>query len=457
MWRRIFDPKRTMPKEGRPLLGFGLFFLGSLALGSSVLAQQRLSFPLTHFKLRNGLQVILSEDFSLPLVSVAVAYDVGSVHEVSGKTGLAYLMENLMFSGSANVSPRQHINYINWAGGQFNAAASEDMTLFYQTVPSNQLALVLWLESDRMKSLELSEAEFEKARNDHLDDLRQRKMADPYLESSLSFDQLLYSDFAYSHPLLGTEDDVRNLTFDDVKSFYSTYYVPNNAVLCITGNFNKLKARELVARYFETIPAGKDVSPSLEPWVYTKKQVLKSFENVLTSAPAFHLGFRIGSPSSNDFYVLSIIDYILLRGQSSRLTRRLMNRNNKIAYQLSGGIEKKKDRAVYKIFGVVNTPMMADQCLEAIFSELDRLKTAFLSEDELARYKNMFKQDYLGRFSSSMEKAIFLCESYLTIRNFDDLPLELDRYLNVTKNDIVGIINRYFTADNSIVLNIKTK
>jgi predicted Zn-dependent peptidase len=106
---------------------------------------------------------------------------------------------------------------------------------------------------------------------------------------------------------------------------------------------------------------------------------------------------------------------------------------------------------------VANTPMMADQCLEAIFSELDRLKTAFLSEDELARYKNMFKQDYLGRFSSSMEKAIFLCESYLTIRNFDDLPLELDRYLNVTKNDIVGIINRYFTADNSIILNIKTK
>jgi predicted Zn-dependent peptidase len=134
-----------------------------------------------------------------------------------------------------------------------------------------------------------------------------------------------------------------------------------------------------------------------------------------------------------------------------------MNRNNKIAYQLSGGIEKKKDRAVYKIFGVVNTPMMADQSLKAIFSELDRLKTAFLSEDELARYKNMFKQDYLGRFSSSMEKAIFLCESYLTIRNFDDLPLELDRYLNVTKNDIVGIINRYFTADNSIILNIKTK
>ena len=251
--------------------------------------------------------------------------------------------------------------------------------------------------------------------------------------------------------------DVRNLTVEDARSFYANYYVPNNAVLCITGNFSKLGARELVSRYFDTIPRGKEAGPPLEPQVYTRQPLVRTFQDVLAAAPAFYMGFRIAPPFSSDFYTLSIVDCVLFRGRSSRLSRRLLDRDNKIAYQASGSIEKRKDRAIYRIFCVVNNQAMVERCQEAVFTELDRLKRVVLSEPDLIRYKMMFKQDYLNRLASPVDKAIFLAESFFSLKNFDDFPLELDKYMRVTANDIIGIINRYFTLDNSVILNVKTK
>ncbi|GAF70119.1 unnamed protein product, partial [marine sediment metagenome] len=173
------------------ILGLYLFlFLGNFpAHGQD---KQRLSFPIKQYKLENGLQVILSEDYSLPVVSVAVAYNVGSINEPPGKTGLAYLLENLMFQGSQNVGRMQHISFIRRTGGDLNATTTEDKTIFQQTVPSHQLALVLWLESDRMKSLEITAANVKQAKETLIEEIQQRKATEPYLESFLTFDRLLY-------------------------------------------------------------------------------------------------------------------------------------------------------------------------------------------------------------------------------------------------------------------------
>jgi len=431
-----------------------------IGLAPAAQDQNGASLSLSHYKLKNGLEVILSEDFSFPVVSVAVAYNAGSIHESPGKTGLAYLMEDLMFRGSANVPPRQHNNYIWRKGGELNASASEDRTLFYETVPSNQLGLVLWLESDRMKSLELTERAFEDARNSLLEDLPLRRLTIPYHDSFLAFDQLLFFDFSRAHSLLGTEDDIRNLTFEEAKNFYATYYVPNNAVLCLAGSFDRQRARDLIARYFETIPSrGNGFHPALQPPPSPpkKERIVKTLVDDLASAPAFHLGFRLSPPSSDEFYALRLIDYILFRGRSSRLTRRLENIRSPLLSPASGDIEIRGNQAVYKIFATVNTPAMAEQCQSAIFSELEKLKIAYMSESELRRFKNLFKKDYLWRISSTRERAIFLAESYLTMDHFDDLPLELQRYLAVTPREIVTLLNRYFKTENSIIVNVWTK
>ncbi|MGB8952809.1 MAG: pitrilysin family protein [Candidatus Aminicenantales bacterium] len=437
------------------IFSMALILVGGLSIPEA-LSQRRPQYPVTHYTLKNGLQVILAEDYSFPIVSVVVTYRVGSMDEVPGKTGLSYLMENLMFQGSANVSPMQHFHYINRIGGELNASTSEDRTVFQQTVPSNQLALVLWLESDRMRFLEIDEMKVDQIKNMLLEDLRQRRDNNPYLESFFLFDQFFFSDFAHGHPFLGNTVDIRNLTVEDVRNFYSSFYVPNNTVLCIVGNFNKVKANELVAKYFETIPKGKEVTFATEPFAPAKKALQKDMENSLTPSPAFHLGFRIAPPQSSDFYTVTILDYLLLRGQTSRLPKRLYKKE-KIAIQLSGGIEKRRDRALYRIFATCNNQFMVNQCQEAIFSELEKLKTTFISETELTKAKNMFKQDHLRKLSTTLDKALYLTEIFLTHENVEDPQRELDEYLAVTPTDVVAIANRYFLQKNSVILNVKIK
>jgi zinc protease len=435
-----------------------LYVLAISALISSSLAAAEGLFPLTQYKLRNGLQVILSVDPSLPLVSVVVGYNVGSVDEPPGKTGLAFLMKNLMFSsGSENVPPNQHINYIHRVGGRFNASASEDKTVFYETVPATHLGLALWLESDRMKSLIPTETAFTQARMDLLDDLQRRRKDEPFLESLWSFDQLVYSDFAHSHPLAGLEDDVRTLTLVDAKAFYTAYYVPNNAVICVSGSFDPLTAKEWISRYFETIPRGKDSGTTSEPFAPARKQVMRTFEDATATAPGFCLGFPLGSPLSDDFPVLSLIDYILFRGRTSILLRRLTSQRSSLMTPVTGALEIRRDRAIYKIFVTANTVQNAEQYKALIFSELAKLKTTFLNESEVGRFKALYKMDYLRVVASSEERALYLAGSYLNRIPVETLPAELDRFLRITAIDVVGVLNRYFTAENSVLLNIKPK
>lgn len=417
--------------------------------------EKELPFPVTQYKLRNGLQVILSEDYSLPLVSVVVAYNVGSIHEKPGEEGIAYLLENLMFQGSKNIGRMQHISFIQRIGGELNAATTEDKTIFYQTVPSNQLALVLWLESDRMKSLEINTSNVERMKEALIEEIRHRKTADPYLESSIYFDQLLFSDFTHSHPVFGNEANLREITAEDVKNFYSTYYRPNNAVLSITGNIKKRKALELVRKYFETIPKGKEIEPLPLVNFPEKKAINKTYQDLQVSLPAFFLGYRISTPYSADYYPLRIIDYILLRGKTSRLYKRLIKKE-RIVFDLSGGIDKRRELTAFKIFIIINNEIMMERSKKAIFSEINRLKTTLISEKELRKSKNMFKMDYVNQYATYMDRAIFLTEKYMIENNLDDFPKDLEKCLAVTPSEIISIMNRFFTKKN-ILLNIKIK
>jgi predicted Zn-dependent peptidase len=414
------------------------------------------SFPVSHYRLKNGLGVILTEDYTLPLVSIAVTYKVGSIHEGPGKRGLAYLLENMMFLGSENVSLMQHVSLIHRIGGGFNAITSEDKTLFSQTVPSNQVAQVLWLESDRMRSLDITAANVERAKDMIIEELGQRKRAEPYLETFHRFDEYLYHDPAFSHPVLGDENDIRNLTLEDVKSFYSIFYVPSNAVICISGHFQKNRIKELVAKYFETIPGGKSPPPLPSPLPPEKREIIDSVQNSRVPYFAFHLDYRIAAPQSSDFYALAIIDYILIHGQSARLIKRLLKRE-RLAFYLSGGIEERGGLATFKLFAMNNNETTIDLSQKAIFAEINKLKTSFISEKELQKAKNLFKLDYLNRLSTVSDKAIFLSEAYFALPNFDEFPEELNKYLRVTPQDIVAMVNRYFIPENRVILRVKMR
>ncbi|UCC41311.1 MAG: insulinase family protein [Candidatus Aminicenantes bacterium] len=417
--------------------------------------QEKTFLPVTHFQLKNGLHVVLSEDYSFPLVSVVVGYNVGSINEQPGKTGIAYLLQNMMFQGSRNVSRMQHVSFINRVGGELSALTTQDKTLFYQRVPSNQLARVLWLESDRMKFLEINALKVEQIKEAIIEEIHQRKANDPYMESFLTFDQLLYLDPAYSHPVIGYETDIRNLTVEDVRDFYSTFYIPNNAVLCVVGNIDKKKTEVEIRKYFETLIKGEDILSLPPPKAPIKKRTAGPLQELLASAPGFHLGYRIASPMSDDFYPLKIIEYILLRGQTSLLYRRLFKREV-IAIQLNGNIETRKNQATLRMFVINSNQLLVERSQKAIFSEINRLKSRLLPEKELRRAKNMFKIDYISQFATSLSKALFLNETFLSKRSLDGLSGELEKYLSVTPHDILRISKKYFTQEN-ILLNIKIK
>lgn len=415
----------------------------------------------SHYTLRNGLTVILQEQADLPVVSVAVGYNAGSIHELPGKTGVAYLLEKLMmFAGSANVSPLEHISDINRAGGTLNAEALEDQTLYYQTIPSNHLAMALWLESDRMRTLDLSPENFEKARTDLLEELRNRRTSEPFLASLQTFDELLYSDFSFGHSPLGLESDIRNLTVEDVRAFYDAFYVPQNAVLCISGRFDRVRTRELIARYFESIPGGKAPVTAFEEPTFARVPFSRTVDDPVASAPAVFLGFRLAPPGSPQYRIQTLLDFVLLKGRSARLNRRLLNREAKIAYQLSGGIERRDGRTVYKVF-IIASPPQIQACEDAVFNELDKLKRTFLSEAEIAKAKTLYRQDVYKRTATSTDRVIFLAQAFWMERTaggtLDDALAEMDRILKITPTEITAVLNRYYVRENCVVLYVQMK
>jgi len=434
------------------IIVLGLSLLIFFAIPSASAQLEEPSFPFSSFKLENGLTAILSVDESLPLVSIVVAYRVGSIHDISGKAGMAFLMENLMFQGSRNIGPMQHINYLNRIGAEFNAETQADKTIFSQTVPSNQLALVLWLESDRMNSLSINTSSVQQAKNSLIEEIQIVKDNDPYRESAVYFDQLLYVDPAYSHPVIGTDiNDIRDISVDDVSNFFSMYYTPNNAVISIVGNIDIDQSTKLIRKYFESIPAGKKLDPIILEKPEETTDIEENFEHTLASSPGFYLGYRLSPPYTKDYYTLSIIDYLLLQGKSSRLYKRLLRQ--RIAFYLEGGIEIRKDFAVFKLLALTNEEMMKERSRRAVFSEINRLRTNLIQEKELKRAKNMFKVDYLKQFETTLGKAVHLAETYLEKENLDELFSELNKYMRVSPALVMSAMNSYFSRG-SILLKI---
>jgi len=421
-------------------------FVLLLGLWAERLEAQLSSFPypLSYFKLKNGLEVIVCEDSSLPLVSVVVTYSVGSVNDPENKGGLALMMQYLMFQGSQNVGPMQHLMYIQNVGGELNASTTFDKTFFYETVPSNQLSLVLWLESDRMNSLEVSEAKVARIKELMLANEQERNLQEPYARYFFLMDQILFPDFSYGHSPLGTKESINSITVEDVLSFYRRYYVPNNALICISGDIKAPKARELVSKYFETIPGGVEV-PSYPEVDFSS--VISSRDQIiidpLVSTPALQFGLRLDKPQPEEKAVLRLFEYLLINGKSSRLYRLLVNRE-RLALYLNGGLEDRRGFISLKIFLLANNQIMIDRSKKLISDELTKLKLEMVSERELIKAKNKYRYDFWSQLTTTnLARALTLTEFYLDRGQLPDPDRELAAINKVTSYSILALARKY--------------
>ncbi|MCU0243227.1 MAG: insulinase family protein [Acidobacteria bacterium] len=411
-------------------------------------------FRVQDYRLRNGLRVVLSEDARLPLVTVAVAYGAGTLREKPGQEGLAYLLENLMFQGSENVPSLQHVGFVQKVGGELNATTTVDKALFYETLPANYLALVLWLESDRMRSLAMAPAAIERTRADLLEAHRSRLASDPFFGTFAAFDSLLFPDDLYGRPLLGTGEDLMKLPEPEIAAFRRAYYVPNNAVLAIVGDIDAGRARELVARYFETVPPGADVPTPPRPVFDRPNDAVVRTARIATDGAGFHMGYRFFPFQPGEIYALRILEYLLAEGETSRLRDRLVHKD-RLARHFSVSVDSRLSIAALKFFCLGNNRVMAERSQRAILSELDKLRTNAVSLDEINRAKRRFKRDYLDRLSTNLGKALFLVDAVFAGAPLDDLGAEMERYLAVGPPSVQAFVAKYFIPQNRVVLDLE--
>ena len=411
------------------------------------------STPIEEFTLANGLRVVLSPDRAIPVVSIAVYYDVGSRNEKEGRTGFAHLFEHMMFQGSENVPKAAHFQYIFNAGGTMNGTTSTERTNYFETLPSNYLPLAFWLESDRMRSLKVTQENLDNQRNAVQEEKRLRYDNQPYVGAFLRMNELIFKNPANAHSTIGSMEDLDAATIDDVKEFFRIYYAPNNAVLTVVGDFDESEARTLVDKYFGSIPP-QPVPPPVdvsEPDVVAIRQEI--FHDALAPAPAFVLGWKIPARRTPDFYALSLAGTLLFEGDSSRLYQKLVKGDESVV-SIEGGVDERRGPSALYIFSLPKPDQDVSRIREQIFDEVRRIAADGPSAAEMEKLRNSLCNDAVRGRQSTMYRAQRLAEYALYDSDPQLLDTELDHYLSVTADEIKNAVARYLDVDNRVVLDI---
>jgi zinc protease len=439
-------------------------------LASSVLAQKRAAsnnsarskvadtfqlppIPIEEFKLENGLRVILSRDTSVPVVSVAVYYSVGSRDERKGRTGFAHLFEHMMYQGSENVGKGDYMKAVQNAGGTLNGTTSTERTNYFVTLPSNQLPLALWLESDRMRSLKVTQENLENQRSVVKEEKRFRVDNQPYVPAYVRFTELVFQNFANAHASIGSMEDLDAANLADVQEFFRIYYAPNNAVLTIVGDFDPKEARSLVEKYFATIPR-QPAPPAVdvnEPAEVARRQ--DSIKDQFAPLGAFLIGWKIPPRRTPDYYALSLASDLLFEGDSSRLYQKLVKGDESVV-SIQGGIDSRRGPSAISLFITPKPGKDAAQIRQTIMSEIKRLATEGPSTQEMEKLRNSLYNDAARGRQVSLYRAQRLAEFALYDGDPNIFNTELDRYLSVTAAQIKEAVARYMDTENRAVLDI---
>jgi len=406
----------------------------------------------TTHTLANGLQVILLEDHTVPVIDLQVWYHVGGKDELPGHTGFAHLFEHLMFKGSAHVGPDEHSRIIEAVGGFDNAETGDDVTQFFETFPSNYLERVLWLEADRMGSLNVDEVNFESERQVVEEERRVRVDNEPYGSIEEDLRAAAFTVHGYHHLPIGSIADLDKTTLEEVRQFHDTYYKPNNATLVIVGDFNSVQALVWTTKYFEGIPPSAKPFPRPnppEPPQTEERRVSKSYTN--TPLPAVVIGYKIPAQYAPDAYPLDLAANILAGGESSRLYQTLVYKEQ-IAVQSAGFGNFSEDPNLFWAYAIMNQGHTADEGEKAVVGVLDGLKEQPVDAKEIEKAKNQEISGFILGRDTDQEKAEALAGAAVIGKNPDLVNTELERYLDVTPADIQRVAKDYFVPEHATVL-----
>jgi zinc protease len=400
--------------------------------------------PFETYTLPNGLAVVLAPDHTSPTVAVDVYYHVGSKNEVVGRTGFAHMFEHVMFTGSGHVPYGMHDRLTEGFGGGNNGFTTNDETVYYETVPSNYLESMIWLESDRMGFLldQLDSAKFVAQRDIVQNERRQRYDNQPYGRTPEIITAALYPEQnPYSWPTVGYMQDLQHATVDDVKDFFRTYYAPGNATLAIVGDFNPADAKRWVAKYFSDLPKGKPITrPAVRPATVTKERHLVFEDRV--QVPRLYIAWPTVGIKTRDNNALDALASILSDSRTARLTKALVY-DRQSAASVNAGQQTREDVGEFVITITPRPGHTLTELEAATDSVIERLKHEGPTADEMQRALAGIEFGFVSGLESNLNKAITLSQGQAYYGDPGHYKIDYERVKSITAADVKRVANTY--------------
>jgi predicted Zn-dependent peptidase len=417
----------------------------------STFAAQAQNIKFIEYDLPNGLHVILHEDHSTPIVAVTVLYHVGSKNELVGRTGMAHFFEHLLFEGSDNIGRGEYAKYVENAGGGLNANTTQDRTFYYDLMPSNQLELGLWLESERMLHAKVENKGIETQREVVKEEKRMRYDNQPYGNLLPEALKHAYKKHPYAWSPIGSMEDLNAAKDEDFVNFYKTFYVPNNAVLSIAGDMNVEETKKLIAKYFSDIPKGTNPipRPTVKEDINTGevRDTIYGKDELAMIVQAYHIPAQ-GTP---EFYAVDMLNTLLSNGESSRLNKSMVD-EQQLSLYCGAFTFNLEDPGLTLAFGLTNMGVDPKTLEDGMNKEFDKVKEELISEKEFEKLRNQVESAFVSGYSTVAGIAESLANYHTYFGNANLINTEIDRYMKVTREDLMAAARKYYIPENRVVL-----
>lgn len=426
--------------------------LSATVLFVSLSAQEKKSkIDFVEYDLDNGLHVILHEDHSTPIVAVSVLYHVGSKNEDPKRTGFAHFFEHLLFEGSENVERGQFFKIVQGNGGVLNANTSFDRTFYYEVLPSNQLKLGLWLESERMLHAKIDEEGVETQRGVVKEERKQRYENTPYGTILPEMMKRAFNEHPYRWTPIGEAQYIDQAKLSEFMDFYKVFYVPNNATLSIAGDINIEETKKMIKDYFGGIPKGTQEIP--RPDIVEPKQTAEVRDTIYDNVqlPGVIMGYHMPAQGEEEYYAMSMLAQYLSQGESSRFNKIVKEEKEKALFAGAFPIAT-EDPGVALMFGIANMGVAPDELEKAMNEEIALTKKELISEKEFQKLRNQIESDFISGNATVRGLAENLANYHVYYGDANLVNTEIDRYMKVSREDIKAAANKYLNDKNRVVL-----
>ncbi len=405
------------------------------------------------FDLSNGLHCILYKDNLKPIVNVTIGYNAGSKDEIKNKKGIAHLFEHMMFQGSENIKKSEHFEYVMKAGGTCNAFTMQDATVYFETMPSNNLEMALWLESERMNSLSITEENLVNQKSVVIEEKRKRYDNAPYGSMMQNIFRNVFEGSGYESPVIGNEDDINSFTVKEAQDFHSNYYSPANSVLVISGDIEYKETENLIRKYFEGIEKEKSIINTIRNR-NNIKEIGKDIELTIHDnirLTSLGICYQIPGSGAKEDYDFDYFSEIIANNRSSRLYRKLVYEKELLKSVMALKLSL-KDGGVIIFKAMLNPGIKPDYIKNEIINEINDIATNGITDEEFEKIQNQLEFGNTAKYSQLMNISLETVFNYLYYKDTSRINTEIERYLSVTRESIINSVNDFILNKNSLTI-----